>query len=74
MKRLVRTRTIGSYGIKDGANIYLVPVNNPNKFEPLEESLKKISVMEREQMLLDKMAARRQSRVYEHCHPKPKLF
>ena len=53
MKRLDRTRTIRSYGIKDGANIYLLPVNKPKKFEPLEESLKKIRVMEYQQMLLD---------------------
>ena len=46
MKRLDRTRTIGSYGIKDGANIYLLPVNRPKKFEPLEESLRKIWMME----------------------------
>lgn len=51
MKRLDRARTIGSYGIKDGANIYLLPVNRPKKFEPLEESLRKIWTMEHQQMI-----------------------
>ena len=53
MKRLDRNRTIRSYGIKDGANIYLLPVNIPKGFEPLEESLRKIRRMEHQQMIFD---------------------
>jgi hypothetical protein len=56
MKRLDRTRTIGSYGIKDNANIYVLPVNTPKPFEPLEESLMKIVRMEYQQQLLDEIA------------------
>ena len=66
MKRLDRNRTIRSYGIKDGANIYLLPVNKPKKFEPLEESLKKIRVMEHQQMLLDGIVMSAACEEYEH--------
>jgi hypothetical protein len=53
MKRLDRTRSIGSYEIQEGATIYLLPVNAPKEFEPLEDSIRKIWMMEHQQMILD---------------------